>query len=317
MSNASTPVFRPRSDNREEAVRLIRTGIVASGGASMRNRDQMMRDVSADMAHAQANPVSIGAGGAWVFLDSMNIAIAARIQGQEHAEDLAQKAFSEAYWGFEVLRHGWGDDYTLPTRVMDKMLAFCGLCFAGRQEKLGDWIADFALRSIDGVGDYEIRETDVLGFHRLALSARLTGAWPEKHKVPRSLGEFRELLVLVGKPDAFALALLAFVDLRLSRSFHYADRTTPLPKRPSEAPSCFENLWFALIPTELFLFGAASEKCLGFKPELDAAYTLLLEDLKVPAFDLRDSDFSRALRAFGLRTFGSSWRPISGPFDSG
>lgn len=310
MSSTGYSVFRPGPDNREEAVRLIRAGIVASVGASMRNRDQMMSDVSADMAHAQANPVSIGAGGAWVFLDSMNIAIAARIQAQEHAEDWAQKAFSEAYWSFEVLRHGWGDDDTLPTRVMDKILAFCGLCFAGGQEKLGDWIADFALRSIDALGDYEIRETDVLGFHRLVLSARLTGRWPEKHKLPRSLGEFRDLFVLVDKPDAFALALLAYMDLRLSRSFQYADRTSPLPKRPSEAPSYFENLWFALIPTELFLFSAAAEKCLGFKPDLDAAYRLLSEDLKGPAFDLRDSDFSLALRAFGLRTFGCGWSPI-------
>lgn len=310
MSSTGNSVFRPGPDNREEVVRRIRTGIVASVAASKRGRDQMMRDVLGDIVHAQASPTSIGAGGVWVFLDSMNIAIAAGIQGREESGDLIQKAFSEAYWGFEVLRHGWGDDYTLPTRVMDKMLAFCGLCFAGGQENLGDWIADFALRSIDGIGDYEIRETDLLDFHRLVLSARLTGAWPEKHKVPRGLGEFRDLLVLVDKPDAFALALLAFVDLRLSRSFHYADRTSPLPKRPSETRSYFENLWFALIPTELFLFGAAAEKSLGFKPDLNAAFRLLSDDLKVPAFDLRDSDFARALRAYGLRTFGSRWRPI-------
>jgi hypothetical protein len=306
---SGAPSFRPRPDNREEAVCQIRAGIVASRAASIRNRDGMMRDVLADMTRAQVSPLSIGAGGAWVFLDSMNIALAARIQGEADPEDLMQRAFSEAYWGFEVLRHGWGDDYTVPTRVMAHILAFCGLCFAGGREGLGDWIADFALRSIEGVGDYEIREADVLGFHRLMLSARLSGAWPETHKVPRGLGEFRNLVVLVQKPDALAPALLAYLDLRLSRAFHYADRTATSPRQSREAPSFFGNLWFALIPTELFLFSAACEKSLGPKPDLVAACSLLSEDLKLPAFDLRDSDFSRALRTYGLRTFGSRWRP--------
>jgi hypothetical protein len=309
MSDVSNSVFRPGPDNRKDGVRLIRQGIVASAAASQRNCDLMMRDVLTDIAQAQAVPVSIGAGGVWVFMDSMNIAIAACIQGQDDAEDLIQKAFSEAYWGLEVLRHGWGDDYPLPTRVMDKTLAFCGLCFAGGCGNLGDWIAHFLLRAIEGVGDYELKEADVLTFHQLLLSARLTGAWPAQHKLRRSLGEFRDLLALVEKPDAFGAALNAYLNLRLSRSFHFADRTARLPKRAQEASSFFENLWFALVPTELFLFSAAAEACHGLKPDLAPAFELLSEGLRLSQFDLRDSDFSRALRAYGMRTFGSGWRP--------
>lgn len=199
---------------------------------------------------------------------------------------------SDSHSRFWVMLHGWA------IKAGDYVLA----------EQISAYLYN---QFICGRADVNFQEDQFPIFYWSLLLADARGHWPTAEEITSELGYFRPLFDTVSDPGAFKIALEAYCDFRLGRSYHYSTPASAEPRCDSDPASIFELDWIAYVPFELWFFQAIYRKCTGRVLSLACDHPLLnTRFVDMPSMlPLFHDEFMQKFEDLGFTVYGNQWLP--------
>jgi hypothetical protein len=152
-------------------------------------------------------------------------------------------------------------------------------------------------------------ERDFLHFAWILIKAFAEGKWILAGEVSNELGSFRAIIEKIDDRDAFAEALVAYGDFRLSRAYGFPE--TSSTRRMINSRFVFGAHWIGLCPMEILGMTRIYEHLTEKKVSIEVDHPIFQTSfMHPPRFDSLPTDSTiDALCDKFSQEFGSNWNP--------